>query len=87
MQTERDVERGNGYKEDSLCHRFCDGPGPMFSRYIYAFIFLIANISAWVVRENHAMLIEGQRLKGCLGDRDCLAAEVVMILSLTSFVS
>ena len=74
-------------REDSHCHRFYKGPNPMVARYFYAILFLLASLSAWAVRENHITFFEGQRLIGCLGNRDCLAAEVVLIISLTSFVS
>ena len=91
MRTERNGERdgdhGNMCREDSHCHRFYKGPNPMVARYFYAILFLLASLSAWAVRENHITFFEGQRLNGCLGNRDCLAAEVVLIISLTSFVS
>ncbi|CAL4889030.1 unnamed protein product [Urochloa decumbens] len=86
IQIDRDDGRGNGYREDSLCHRFCQGPSPMFARYIYSLLFLLANFLAWAVRENHITFFQGQRLNGCLGNRDCLEAEVVMTISLTSFI-
>jgi hypothetical protein len=50
-------------------------------------LFLLANIFAWVVRQSHVAFFEGQRHTGCHGDRDCLAAEGVLMISLTSFVS
>ncbi|CAM0152180.1 unnamed protein product [Urochloa decumbens] len=85
-EVQREGGRGNGYREDSQCHQFCQGSTPMMARYIYAVLFLLCSISAWTVRENHITFFEGQRLNGCLGDRDCLAAEVVLIISLTSFL-
>ncbi|KAG2582466.1 hypothetical protein PVAP13_6KG110870 [Panicum virgatum] len=87
VRAERNVARGNNvHREDSCCNRFCQSPSPMVARYFYAILFLLANLSAWSVRENHMTFFEGQRLNGCLGDRDCLAAEVVLIISLTSFL-
>ncbi|XP_072151116.1 uncharacterized protein [Setaria viridis] len=56
MRAQTGGDGGNG-------HRFYQHPSPMTVRYVYAVLFLLANI-----------LFEGQRRSGCHGDHDCLAA-------------
>lgn len=86
MQTEMVVGDDNGHRE-----HHCSCPSlttPMSARYVYAGIFFLANIVAWVERENPITYFRGQRLiSGCEGNRDCLAAEAVLIISLALFVS
>jgi hypothetical protein len=65
----------------------CPRTSPMQARYVYAGLFLVANILAWTVRQEHVKFFEGQRRYGCKGHRDCLAAEAVLITSHTTFVS
>uniref|UniRef100_K3ZLM8 Serine incorporator n=1 Tax=Setaria italica TaxID=4555 RepID=K3ZLM8_SETIT len=65
----------------------CQHPSPMAVRYVYSVLFLLANLFAWVVRQSRVTFFQGQRRGGCHGDRDCLAAEGVLIISLTTFVS
>ncbi|CAL4897269.1 unnamed protein product [Urochloa decumbens] len=65
---------------------FFPRPNPLQARYVYAGLFLLANILAWAVREEHVKFFEGQRRYGCQGHRDCLAAEGVLLTSHTSFV-
>jgi hypothetical protein len=65
----------------------CPRTSPMQARYVYAGLFLVANILAWTVRQEQVKFFEGQRRYGCKGHRDCLAAEAVLITSHTTFVS
>ena len=70
------------------CVFSCQGLSPMNVRYLYAAIFLVANLSAWFARENTASYYLKQRLSGaCQGDRGCLAAESVLVASHAFFVS
>ncbi|CAM0152407.1 unnamed protein product [Urochloa decumbens] len=71
---------------DSRCHRFCRFPSPMSVRYIYTLLFLLANVFAWVIRENHVTFFDRQRRSGCHGNHDCLAADGVLVISHTSFL-
>lgn len=82
-RAEGDNNSSNGRRFLALCPRDVT---PMCARYMYAGVFLIANILAWLVREEHVKFFEGQRHSGCQGRRDCLAAEAVLITSHTSFV-
>ncbi|XP_020394983.1 serine incorporator 3 isoform X2 [Zea mays] len=60
------------------------GPSPMIVRYVYAVLFLLANLSAWLTRENGISYFISQRVSGgCHGDRGCLAAEAVLVMSQT----
>nr|CAB3488841.1 unnamed protein product [Digitaria exilis] len=73
------------HQEESRCHKFCQHPNPMRVRYVYATLFLVANVFAWVTRESRVTFFQGQRLNGCHGDRECLAADAVLIISFASF--
>ncbi|AQK82283.1 Serinc-domain containing serine and sphingolipid biosynthesis protein [Zea mays] len=66
------------------CH--CQGLSPMNVRYLYAAIFLLANLSAWFARENTVSYHLKQRLSGCQGDRGCLAVESVLVASHAFFL-
>jgi hypothetical protein len=80
-----DAANNNGYRED---HRFYKDLSHMIARYIYTLIFFLGNIFAWAVRDNHiSTFFERQRLNGCEGNRDCLATEAILIISLVFFVS
>jgi hypothetical protein len=59
----------------------------MAARYPYAGLFLLANFFAWIVRESQVTFFQRQRLSGCRGDRNCLQAEGVLLISMTCFVS
>lgn len=65
----------------------CQQPGTMAARYIYAVLFVIANVSAWWLRANPKEFYYRQRKSGCDGNRDCLASEAVLMISLAFFVS
>ncbi|XP_066340815.1 uncharacterized protein [Miscanthus floridulus] len=82
-QTEMDVGGDNGHREH---HCSCPSLTTLSARYVYAGIFFLANIVAWVERENPITYFMGQRLSGCEGHRDCLAAEGVLIISLAFFL-
>ncbi|KAF8693695.1 hypothetical protein HU200_039111 [Digitaria exilis] len=78
--------RNGRNQEDSRCHQFCQHPNPMGVRFVYAALFLVANVLAWVIRESRVTFYQGQRLNGCHGDRDCLAADAVLVISFASFL-
>ncbi|KAG2555552.1 hypothetical protein PVAP13_8NG004006 [Panicum virgatum] len=63
MRTQRDAagSDNNGRRDNPRSHRFCCQPDTMVVRYIYALLFLLANIFAWVVRQSHVAFFEGQR--------------------------
>jgi serine incorporator 1/3 len=69
------------------CGFFYQGLSPMNVRYLYAALFLLANVVAWFSRENHSSYFLNQRVGGCQGDRDCYAAESVLATSHAFFVS
>lgn len=39
------------FKADTWCSQFRNGSNPWMARYIYALMFLIANLLAWAVRD------------------------------------
>ncbi|KAM2062918.1 hypothetical protein TB1_025662 [Malus domestica] len=70
-------------KVDSWFSQFRNGSNPWMARYVYGFMFLIANLMAWGVRDyGRNVLTEMERLKGCHGVKDCLGAEGVLRVSL-----
>ncbi|KAL0552819.1 hypothetical protein IC582_011946 [Cucumis melo] len=75
------------FKADTWFSQFRNGSNPWMARYIYALMFLIANLLAWAVRDyGRGALTEMERLKGCHGARDCLGAEGVLRVSLGCFI-
>jgi len=82
---DRNGSSGSGFVGEAWS--FCQHPGPMDARYIYAALFLIGNVLAWVLRENPKPFFVGQRHSGCHGNRDCLASEAVLMISFANFVS
>lgn len=44
-------ERRAVFKDDSWFSQFRNGSNPWMARYVYALIFLVANLLAWVVRD------------------------------------
>ncbi|XP_018502146.1 probable serine incorporator isoform X2 [Pyrus x bretschneideri] len=74
-------------KVDSWFSQFRNGSNPWMARYAYGFMFLIANLMAWAVRDyGSSVLTEMERLKGCHGVKDCLGAEGVLRVSLGCFL-
>ncbi|XP_050215279.1 uncharacterized protein LOC126666309 [Mercurialis annua] len=74
-------------KDPSWFSQFKNGCNPWMARYVYALIFLSANLLAWTARDyGHAALSEMDRLKVCAGKSDCLGAEGVLRVSLGCFV-
>ncbi|XP_068344345.1 uncharacterized protein [Pyrus communis] len=74
-------------KVDSWFSQFRNGSNPWMARYVYGFMFLIANLMAWGVRDYGSnVLTEMERLKGCHGVKDCLGAEGVLRVSLGCFL-
>ncbi|XP_068342415.1 uncharacterized protein [Pyrus communis] len=74
-------------KVDSWFSQFRNGSNPWMARYVYGFMFLIANLMAWAVRDyGSSVLTEMERLKGCHGVKDCLGAEGVLRVSLGCFL-
>ncbi|KAG0528382.1 hypothetical protein BDA96_05G006300 [Sorghum bicolor] len=69
------------------CYSSYQHMGPMHARYVYGVLFLIANFTAWGLRENPILFFDIQRRSGCHGNRDCFAAEAVLMISFTLFVS
>lgn len=77
------TERYGKIKQGSWLDQFRHGSNPWMARYLYALLFLIANLLAWAVRDyGHSILKEMKRLKGCNGGEDCLGAEGVLRVSL-----
>ncbi|XP_048422960.1 uncharacterized protein LOC103929454 [Pyrus x bretschneideri] len=74
-------------KVDSWFSQFHNGSNPWMARYVYGFMFLMANLMAWGVRDYGSnVLTEMERLKGCHGVKDCLGAEGVQRVSLGCFL-
>ncbi|KAH7511888.1 hypothetical protein FEM48_Zijuj12G0030800 [Ziziphus jujuba var. spinosa] len=75
-------------KDNSWFSQFRNGSNPWMARYVYALMFLLANLLAWAVRDyGRSALTEVQRLEGCQGAKDCLGAEGVLRVSLGCCVS
>ncbi|PON73338.1 Serine incorporator/TMS membrane protein [Parasponia andersonii] len=73
-------------KDDSWFSQFRNGSNPWMARYVYALMFLIANLLAWAARDyGGSLLTEMERLKGCEGAQDCLGAQGVLRVSLSCF--
>ncbi|KAH0970485.1 hypothetical protein GBA52_022641 [Prunus armeniaca] len=71
----------------SWLSQFRNGSNPWMARYVYGFMFLIANLLAWAVRDyGRNVLTEMERLKGCHGVKDCLGAQGVLRVSLACFM-
>ncbi|XP_034226416.1 probable serine incorporator isoform X1 [Prunus dulcis] len=71
----------------SWLSQFRNGSNPWMARYVYGFMFLIANLLAWAVRDYGGnVLTEMERLKGCHGVKDCLGAQGVLRVSLACFM-
>jgi hypothetical protein len=92
MRTKRSGGSGGGWLEAWFlmsmgCYSFYQHMGPMHARYVYGVLFLIANFTAWGLRENSILFFQRQRLSGCRGNRDCFAAKAVLMISFTFFVS
>ncbi|XP_031269563.1 probable serine incorporator [Pistacia vera] len=80
-------ERRAAFKDDSWFSQFRNGSNPWMARYVYALIFLVANLLAWVVRDySSGALTEMERLKNCKGGHECLGAEGVLRVSLGCFM-
>ncbi|VFQ98049.1 unnamed protein product [Cuscuta campestris] len=70
-------------KEGSWFDQFRNGSNPWMARYVYGFMFLIANLLAWALRDyGSAVMQEMKRLKDCDGGVDCLGTEGVLRVSL-----
>ncbi|CAI0389870.1 unnamed protein product [Linum tenue] len=82
------IERNNAVlKDPSWFGQFRNGSNPWMARYVYALIFLSANLLAWAARDyGHSALTEMERLKVCDGKSDCLGVEGVLRVSLGCFV-
>ncbi|KAM2193670.1 hypothetical protein ACFX1R_027931 [Malus domestica] len=81
------LRSGLKVKVDSWFSQFRNGSNPWMARYVYGFMFLIANLMAWGVRDyGRNVLTEMERLKGCHGVKDCLGAEGVLRVSLGCFL-
>lgn len=52
-------ERSNTFKVDTWFSQFRNGSNPWMARYVYGFMFLLANLLAWAVRDyGNSVLIE-----------------------------
>lgn len=52
-------ESTNIYKDSSWFNQFRNASNPWMARYVYALIFLVANLLAWAARDfGHGALIE-----------------------------
>ncbi|KAL3678925.1 hypothetical protein R1sor_021881 [Riccia sorocarpa] len=59
----------------------------MIARYIYAIIFLIMSVIAWMLRDySHRTLNDLHFLRGCGGEQECLGAEGVLRASFGCFL-
>ncbi|KAM3340779.1 hypothetical protein P3S68_028413 [Capsicum galapagoense] len=77
------TERYSKIMKGSWVDQFRYGSNPWMTRYLYALLFLIANLLAWAVRDyGHSILKEIKRLKGCNGGEDRMGAEGVLRVSL-----
>ncbi|KAF4349545.1 hypothetical protein F8388_025909 [Cannabis sativa] len=66
-------------KYDSWFSQFRNASNPWMARYVYAFMFLIANLLAWAARDYSKILLpEMEKLKGCDDEHDCLGAHGVL---------
>ncbi|KAM6582196.1 hypothetical protein CsatB_009198 [Cannabis sativa] len=73
-------------KYDSWFSQFRNASNPWMARYVYAFMFLIANLLAWAARDYSKILLpEMEKLKGCDDEHDCLGAHGVLRVSLSCF--
>ncbi|GAY66657.1 hypothetical protein CUMW_250530 [Citrus unshiu] len=82
------IQRRAIFKEDSWFSQFRNGSNPWMARYVYALIFLVANLLAWVVRDySSAALTEMEKLKNCQGGHHCLGAQGVLRVSLGCFIA
>ncbi|KAK3436510.1 hypothetical protein EUGRSUZ_C01067 [Eucalyptus grandis] len=74
-------------KAESCCGQFRNGSNPWMARYLYALMFLVCNLLAWVSRDyGYGALKEMERLEGCHGAQDCLGTEGVLRVSLGCFL-
>lgn len=72
---------------DPCCIQLCGKPNPLAARYVYAFIFLLTNLLAWIIRDyGHRVLAGLKHLKDCQGGHDCLGTEGVLRVSLGCFI-
>ncbi|KAJ7973885.1 Serinc-domain containing serine and sphingolipid biosynthesis protein [Quillaja saponaria] len=80
-------ERCTISKDSSWFSQFRNASNPWLARYVYGFIFLLANLLAWAARDyGHGALTGLERLKGCDGGQDCLGTEGVLRVSLGCFI-
>ncbi|AQK59150.1 Serinc-domain containing serine and sphingolipid biosynthesis protein [Zea mays] len=68
------------------CGFFYQGLSPMNVRYLYAALFLVANVVAWFSRENHSSYFLNQRVGGCQGKIAHLGAGIFLLVQLVSFM-
>lgn len=60
------IQRRAIFKEDSWFSQFRNGSNPWMARYVYALIFLVANLLAWVVRDYSSAALTEMESKICL---------------------
>ncbi|CAN6442159.1 unnamed protein product [Victoria cruziana] len=65
----------------------CSRPSPTMARYLYLLMFVVANITAWIIRDyGQDLLSDLKRLKVCGGGGYCLGTEGVLRVSLGSVI-
>ncbi|KAE9588206.1 putative serine incorporator/TMS membrane protein [Lupinus albus] len=76
--------------EDSPWYsQFRNASNPWMARYVYGFIFLVANLLAWASRDelsSLSALLEMKGFRGCKVGKDCLGTEGVLRVSMGCFM-
>ncbi|KAL9324555.1 hypothetical protein ACSQ67_009412 [Phaseolus vulgaris] len=76
-------------KDSSWYSQFRNVCNPWLARYVYALIFLVANLLAWAARDELSSLTALTQLKGvkgCKVGKDCLGADGVLRVSMGCFL-
>ncbi|CAJ1951835.1 unnamed protein product [Sphenostylis stenocarpa] len=76
-------------KDSSWYSQFRNVSNPWLARYVYALIFLLANLLAWAARDELSSLTALTQLKGlrrCKVGKDCLGADGVLRVSMGCFL-
>ncbi|XP_047327404.1 probable serine incorporator isoform X1 [Impatiens glandulifera] len=81
------TERYSKIIKGSWCSQFRYGSNPWMARYVYGFLFLIASLMAWGIRDYGQIgLTVFKRLNGCEGGVNCMGTEGVLRVSLGCFL-
>ncbi|XP_020233222.1 probable serine incorporator isoform X2 [Cajanus cajan] len=82
-------QRSQVLKNSSWYSQFRNASNPWMARYVYGFIFLVANLLAWASRDelsSLSALIQLKELKGCKVGQDCLGPNGVLRVSMGCFL-